>query len=154
MRSIIFIITFLLFQVSFSQEKTYSLITVDRAPVIFPCVDSKDTKECFTYRLLDHIKRNIDVSKTHNNPGTAYVQFIISSTGEIKNIKVRAKKDVQITETTRVISSLPITAPATLNGEAVAVLHSVPVVFQTEVYNSREDYMTTKIKKVNKKKDQ
>lgn len=98
--------------------------------------------------LIDHIKRNIDVSKTHNDPGRAYVQFVISSTGEIQDIKVRAESANQIKEAKRVLSGLKIKKPATLDGENVAIIHSVPVVFQTQIYNSHEDYLKTQIKEV------
>lgn len=113
---------------------------VDTAPVIGECDDSKDTKDCFNEYLNQHIQTNLDIRKTLHASGKAYVQFKVSADGQVLDVKVRAEDDKHLEEAKRVIEMLKIKQPATLNGEKVAVLHSLPITFRTLNHNSMEEF--------------
>lgn len=114
---------------------------VDTAPVIEACDDSKDTKNCFNEKLSHYIETNLDIQKTLHSSGKAYVQFKVSADGKVQDVKVRAEDDKHREEAKRVIEMLKIKQPATLNGEKVAVLHSLPITFRTLNHNSMEEYL-------------
>ena len=91
MPTFIFAIILLLSLNSYSQQEVYSLAAVDEAPFMKACYDpNKDTKECFNQNMRDFVRSRLVTPKTVQTQGKAYVQFIISETGKIKNIKVRA----------------------------------------------------------------
>ncbi|MCX2837194.1 energy transducer TonB [Salinimicrobium sp. MT39] len=138
----LFLFLFFFSNNSFSQD-AYLLPAVDTAPVIGTCDDSKDTKDCFNAKLNDHIQANLDIRKTLHATGKAYVQFKVSADGQVQDVKVRAEDSKHRKEAKRVIKMLKIKEPATLNGEKVAVLHSLPITFRTVNHNSMEEYLSS-----------
>ena len=115
--------------------------SVDTAPMIGECHESKDTKDCFNQNLNQHIQSNLDIKKTLHASGKAYVQFKITADGQVQDVKVRAEDEKHREEAIRVIELLKIKRPATLNGENVAVLHSLPITFRTVNHNSMEEFL-------------
>lgn len=147
MRSIIFIISLLLFQNFYSQDNIYSLTAVDVAPFVKECYDlNKDTKECFIQNISDFVRSELVTPRTIEADGKAYVQFVISKTGEIKDIRVRATEEDQKEEVIRVLSSLKIESPAKLNGAFVDMSYSMPVIFKRQIFDSYSKYFETRAK--------
>lgn len=134
--------SFSVIQIS-AQEETFSILAVDSAPVIAECPESKDTKECFNESLRIHIVNTIDIMKTLHSSGKAYVLFEISENGTVENVKVRSENKKHRKEAKRVIEALKVKKPATLNGKNVAVLHSVPVSFETKNFDSYSDFLAS-----------
>ncbi|MCJ7756966.1 MAG: energy transducer TonB [Gillisia sp.] len=124
-----------------AQEKIYSLMEVDSAPVINSCDESLDKKECFIKNLNMHVFKTMDISKLNiGKGGKAYVQFEITSDGNIRNIRARSKDKKLKKESERIMSELVIIEPARINGEAVAISQTIPVNFKSRTYNSYSDY--------------
>jgi hypothetical protein len=147
MRSILFLFLFLFLQNSYAQEKVFSLATVDEAPFIKECHDpNKDTKECFNQNMSDYVRSTLVTPKTVRDEGKAYVQFMISETGEIKDVQVRATEKDQKEEIIRILSSLKIKTPAKLNGKFVSMNYSMPVIFKRSVFDSYSTFFETRAK--------
>ena len=96
--------------------------------------------------MSDYVQSTLVTPKTIKADGKAYAQFVISRTGEIKNIKVRATDKDQQEEVIRVLSTLKIETPAKLNGEFVAVSYSMPVIFKRTIFDSYSKYFETRAK--------
>jgi TonB family protein len=63
--------------------------------------------------------------------GVVYVNFVVSSTGKVKNVAVNKSIDPLLdAEAVRVISSMPDWKPASQNGKSVNVSYCVPVEFK------------------------
>lgn len=134
---------------SFSQN-AYLMPAVDTAPVIAECDDSKDTKDCFNANLHDFLLRNLAPPKSVKGEAKAYALFTISAKGDITDIKVKASENDQKDEVKRVLSKIKIASPAKLDGKAVAVSHSFPIVFRKESYDSYAAFFETMVKELPK----
>ena len=134
-----------------AQEKIYSLLEVDSAPVINSCDGSLDKKECFIKNLNMHVFKTMDISKLNiKKGGKAYVQFEITSDGKIRNIRARSKDKKLKKESERIMSELIIIEPARINGEAVAISQTIPVNFKSISYNSYSDFFKNGYNELNR----
>jgi len=109
---------------------------VQRAP-IFPGCDPdasyEESKACFEKAMWNFIHENTDypkIAKENGAQGKVYVNFIISSTGDIKDITVvrGVNKDLDA-EAVRVVKSLPKMIPATQRDKPVNLSYTVPINF-------------------------
>lgn len=124
----------------FSQQ-VYTLAAVDEAPFIKECYDpNKDTKECFNQNMSDFVQSELLTPRTVKAEGKAYVQFVITETGEVKDIQVRATEQDQKEEIIRVLSMLKVERPASLKGNSVAITYSMPVIFKRIIFDSYTSY--------------
>lgn len=85
-------------------------------------------------KFLDWVYKNIEYpvqARIAEREGTVCVQFVISSTGEVRDVTVvqRAYPTLDA-EAVRVISSSPDWTPAQLNGENVSAQYTVPIIFK------------------------
>ena len=127
-------------------QEPLPIFSVDTAPVLHTCPEPKDTKDCFNESMSDFAKRNLVTRKTIEAGGTAYVQFVVSEEGEVGNIRVRSNSKGQKKDIIRILSTLKFSSPALLNGEPVAMKHSMPIVFTTTILDSYDDFFKSKAK--------
>ncbi|MEE3225689.1 MAG: M56 family metallopeptidase [Bacteroidota bacterium] len=112
---------------------------VDEVPV-FPGCESLQTnaerKKCMSEQVSQHVNTsfNTKLGKELGLKGInrIYVRFEIDPQGNINKIGVRGPHPRLEEEARRVVSSLPQMQPGKQNGEAVNVLYSLPIVFQTK----------------------
>ena len=112
---------------------------VEEVPV-FPGCESLQTnaerKKCMSEQVSRHVNTsfNTKLGKELGLKGInrIYVRFEIDPQGNINKIGVRGPHPRLEEEARRVVSSLPQMQPGKQNGEAVNVLYSLPIVFQTK----------------------
>ena len=84
--------------------------------------------------LLKYIAENLrypESAQKNNIQGRVYIQFAITSTGTIGEVKIMRGVDPELdAEAVRVIKSLPAFTPGKQGGVAVPVWYSVPILFQ------------------------
>ncbi|WGD33498.1 hypothetical protein [Olleya sp. YS] len=99
-------------------------------------LSKQDEKAYFQNKLAEFIKANFDISKTKQlglkGKQRVYINFEIDTTGSviIKNIKA-AHKSLEI-EAKRVLEKLPEFISAKHDGKSVAVLYTLPIIFNVE----------------------
>ena len=72
-----------------------------------------------------------EIAKENGVQGKVMLQFIVEADGRVTNIKVLRGVDPSIDkEAVRVVSSSPRWSPGKLNGRAVRVIYTFPVIFQ------------------------
>jgi len=112
---------------------------VDQIP-IFPGCETLDTndlqKECMSEKIAQFVNLNFDTSLGKKlkmyGVNRVIVQFKINKEGDISNVRARAPHPDLEREAIRVINSLPKMVPGKQKGKAVAVMYSLPIVFQVE----------------------
>ena len=118
---------------------SFSFNAITQAP-IFPGCDENATleelKKCFSLEIAKHINKNFNtkIAKTHNLLGRQkiVVSFKVDKLGKLKDIKARAPHEALVTETERVINTLPTLKPGMHNGKAVTVNYSLPIIFEVQ----------------------
>ena len=131
---------------------------IDEAP-IFPGCESlhkSERKKCMNLKIQRHVGKNFDTEeakclkkefiynkKTHKKEEKCtselsagkkriYLQFIISTTGNIENVKARASHNKLKEEGIRVIKLLPKMVPGKLKNKPVKVSYTLPITFNLE----------------------
>ena len=88
--------------------------------------------------VAQHIKYPKEAMEK-NIQGKVFVQFIISKTGEVTDVKVaRAVHPLLDAEAIRVVQEMPNWKPGTQRGKAVRVSYTVPINFQLQEPVSKE----------------
>lgn len=86
--------------------------------------------------LLDYVKKHIRYPKTaeaDNVQGRVIVQFVVTKTGEIGEVKVvRGKHPDLDKEAVRIVKTLPKFIPGKMNGKEVNVWYTLPIQFRLE----------------------
>lgn len=85
--------------------------------------------------MMKYIRENIQypsISLEEKSQGRTYVSFIVSSTGEIRDVEVhRSSGDKYLDkEAERLVKSMPKWTPGMQSGKNVAVQYTLPVVFR------------------------
>lgn len=84
--------------------------------------------------LMKWIKSHLQYPKSaaqENIQGTVVVQFVVTSTGSIGNVKiVHSRNDEFNAEAIRLCKSLPKFVPGRKNGKPVSVWYTLPVTFR------------------------
>lgn len=85
--------------------------------------------------MMKYIRENIQyprISREENSQGKTYVSFIVSSTGEIRDVEVhKSSGDKYLDkEAERLVKSMPKWTPGMQSGRNVAVQYTLPVVFR------------------------
>ena len=109
---------------------------VEQIPV-FPGCESlssnKEQKDCMAEKIREFVNTNFNtgLGKELGTTGInrIYVQFQVSKKGEITSLRSRAPHPDLGAEAERVINLLPKMEPAVHDGEKVAILYSLPIVF-------------------------
>ncbi len=114
---------------------------VDQAPYFETCeglVSNKETKQCVSQFISDFVSKKakeVGLHETAKNLGfqgvkRVYVQFTISTLGEIINVKARAPHPELQQKAETIIEQLPEMIPGKHRGEAVNVVYSLPITFK------------------------
>ena len=89
--------------------------------------------------LMKYISNNIKyptMAMENNIQGRVVVQFVVTSTGKIGEVKVVRSKDPDLDkEAVRVVKSLPNFIPGKMNGQAVNVWYTLPITFKLQGLN-------------------
>ena len=85
--------------------------------------------------LMKYLRDNIQyprISREENSQGKTFVSFIVSSTGEIRDVEVhKSSGDKYLDkEAERLVKSMPKWIPGMQSGKNVAVQYTLPVVFR------------------------
>jgi protein TonB len=108
---------------------------IEDAPVFPGCksVAKSQRKKCFTEKMHKHVRKHFqypEIAKDMGAQGRVYVQFMISETGAITNIRTRGPDKNLEKEARRIISKLPKMTPGKQRGRAVRVPFSIPITFK------------------------
>lgn len=107
---------------------------VPRFAICDELTTNEERKECMTHNLQRFVAENFDTKLASNlnlkGRIKIYVTFKISTMGEVTDIVARAPHTELEDEAKRVIESLPKFIPGKQKGKAVAVLFSLPIMFQ------------------------
>ncbi|MCM1137370.1 MAG: energy transducer TonB [Duncaniella sp.] len=80
----------------------------------------------------DHI-RYPAMAQENNIQGRVVIQFVVTKTGEVGEVKVARGKDPDLDkEAVRVVKSLPKFVPGKMNGHAVNVWYTLPIQFKLQ----------------------
>ncbi len=86
--------------------------------------------------LMKFISKNIKyptMAMENNIQGRVVVQFVVTKTGDIGEVKVMRSKDPDLDkEAVRVVKSLPKFIPGKMNGQAVNVWYTLPITFKLQ----------------------
>ena len=112
---------------------------VDEVPV-FPGCESLQTneerKKCMSEQVARHVNTsfNTKLGKELGLKGInrIYVRFKIDKNGRVTDVASRGPHPKLEEEAIRVVSTLPNMTPGKQRGEAVNVLYSLPIIFQTQ----------------------
>ena len=89
--------------------------------------------------LMKYISNNIKyptMAMENNIQGRVVVQFVVTKTGKIGEVKVVRSKDPDLDkEAVRVVKSLPNFIPGKMNGQAVNVWYTLPITFNIKNLN-------------------
>ena len=145
MPKILSLCVFILFTLNLNAQADF--INVEKKPVIYGCEYYKSPEEnfkCMQLEIQRHIARNFrypEAARVRGVQGKVYVCFTIDKSGNVKDVEVVKgirekywlrwwlKKYAQLIEeeSTRVVSLLEFKEPAYNEGEAVAVMYTVPI---------------------------
>ena len=82
--------------------------------------------------IRDHLKYP-PVAAENNIQGRVIVQFVVTKTGKVGEVKVARGKDPDLDkEAVRVVKTLPDFIPGKMNGQAVAVWYTLPITFKLQ----------------------
>jgi protein TonB len=86
--------------------------------------------------LMKYISSNIKyptMAMENNIQGRVVVQFVVTKSGKIGEVKVVRSKDPDLDkEAVRVVKSLPNFIPGKMNGQAVNVWYTLPITFKLQ----------------------
>ncbi|NGX84432.1 M56 family metallopeptidase [Aequorivita sp. KMM 9714] len=110
----------------------YSVI--DQVPTYPGCSGDNETmRKCMSTKIAESINSNFNTSIVNdlNISGRQRiaVQFKIDKTGNVTDVRARAKHPELEAEAMRVVNLLPQMKPGEQKGEKVGVLYSLPIVF-------------------------
>ena len=112
---------------------------IEKVPVYPGCEMFKsnlELKNCMSRKVAEHIGENFDVSitKTLELVGRQRIEvlFTVDSQGYVVDIKARGPHPLLEDEAKRTVQSIPQMTPGEQKGEAVAVLYSLPIIFDIE----------------------
>jgi len=111
---------------------------IEDAPVFPGCKGSKaEKKKCLQDKIQKHVRKKYNVELANElglDPGKkrVYVQFKISKTGNITEIRARGPHKRLEKEAERVVKLLPKMIPGKQRGRAVGVKYTLPVTLLVE----------------------
>ncbi len=118
------------------EELPIPFAVVEQVPIFPGCEDlatNKEQKECMSKKITEFININFNTGLGKELGITGlnriYVMFKVSKDGEVTSVKSRAPHPDLGAEAERVVNFLPDMAPAVHDGEEVAILYSLPIVF-------------------------
>ncbi|MCC4213473.1 M56 family metallopeptidase [Leeuwenhoekiella parthenopeia] len=110
---------------------------IEEVPTFPGCegLDNDQRKKCMSEKVSSLVNENFNIALGKELGLTGinriYVRFKIDKNGRITDVDSRGPHPKLEEEAIRVVSQLPDMTPGKQNGEAVNVLYSLPIVFQT-----------------------
>lgn len=112
---------------------------IERVPIYPGCEEYKsnhELKDCMSQKVAEHIGENFDVSigGTLGLEGRQRIEvlFTVDNQGYVVDIKARGPHPLLAEEAQRTVQSMPQMIPGEQKGEPVAVLYSLPIVFDID----------------------
>lgn len=118
-----------------TETETLSFSIIEKVPVFPGCSGTnEELKACFSKNISQFFvdEFNTDLSKELGLEGKIRIvsMFKVDQDGNITDIKVRASHPELEAETTRILNALPKMQPGEHEGEKVAVMYSLPILFE------------------------
>lgn len=122
------------------REHKDEIIVEEKKPVeenkVFTAVEQMPQFPGGEAELMKYIQRNLKyppVAMENNIQGRVVVQFVVTKTGKIGEVKVARGKDPDLDkEAVRVVKSLPDFIPGKMNGQSVNVWYTLPITFKLQ----------------------
>lgn len=122
------------------REHKDEIVVEEKKPVeenkVFTAVEQMPQFPGGDAELTKHIQKNLKyppVAMENNIQGRVVVQFVVTKTGKIGEVKVVRSKDPDLDkEAVRVVKTLPDFIPGKMNGQAVAVWYTLPITFKLQ----------------------
>src|SRR5690606_35511035 len=96
----------------------------------------QEKRDYFSDKIGDFVKSNFNMENTTNiglkGRQRIYVQFTIDSLGYVDDVKVRAPHPKIEEDVKQIITFLPQFIPANQDGKNVAVIYSLPIIFDAD----------------------
>ena len=114
-------------------------------PPIYPSCEilqtNNERKKCFSEKISQFVNKNFnsDLPKEIGLSGInrIIIQFRISPSGEIEDVRSRAPHPKLEQEATRVVNLLPRMTPGKQRGRTVGVMYSLPIAFNASENNTK-----------------
>ncbi len=109
---------------------------IDKVPTYPGCTgDNQALKDCMVKNIWTHVGQEFNTkvansNKDINGKQRIMVNFKIDNTGKITNIRAKTPFESLEKEAIRVVSLLPNMEPGEQDGKQVAVLYSLPIIFE------------------------
>tara|TARA_B100001564_G_scaffold322777_1_gene302384 strand:+ start:9817 stop:10530 length:714 start_codon:yes stop_codon:yes gene_type:complete len=121
----------------FDDDIDVPFAVIEDVPVYPGCerVAKSKRRECFQERINQHIKKNFrypEIAQEMGIQGRVYVSFVISTDGNIINVRSRGPDKNLEGEAERIIGRLPRMIPGKQRGRAVRVPFSIPITFRLQ----------------------
>jgi protein TonB len=122
------------------REHKDEIIVEEKKPVeenkVFTAVEQMPQFPGGEAELMKYIQKNLKyppVAMENNIQGRVVVQFVVTKTGKIGEVKVVRGKDPDLDkEAVRVVKSLPDFIPGKMNGQSVNVWYTLPITFKLQ----------------------
>ncbi len=122
------------------REHKDEIIVEEKKPVeenkVFTAVEQMPQFPGGEAELMKYIHKNLKyppVAMENNIQGRVVVQFVVTKTGKIGEVKVARGRDPDLDkEAVRVVKSLPDFIPGKMNGQAVSVWYTLPINFKLQ----------------------
>lgn len=119
------------------REHINEIVVEEKKPVeenkVFTAVEQMPQFPGGDAELMKHIQKNLKyppVAMENNIQGRVVVQFVVTKTGKVGEVKVVRGKDPDLDkEAVRVVKTLPDFIPGKMNGQAVNVWYTLPITF-------------------------
>lgn len=119
------------------EKESIPFSVIDEVPLFPGCTgDNEERKACMSSEITTLVSKNFNtgLAKELDLSGRQriMVQFKIDDTGNVVDVKARAPHPDLETEAVRVVKMLPKMEPGKQKGKSVAVLYSLPIIFEIE----------------------
>ena len=118
-----------------SEDVQVPFAFVEEAPVFPGCENATDTRECFTEKIQEHIRKNFrypEEAQELGIQGTVSIIFTIDTDGNITDIKKHGPSPILEAEAERILELLPKMQPGKQKGHVVGVPFSIPITFKLQ----------------------
>ena len=122
------------------REHINEIVVEEKKPVeenkVFNAVEQMPQFPGGDAELMKHIQKNLKyppVAMENNIQGRVVVQFVVTKTGKVGEVKVVRGRDPDLDkEAVRVVKTLPDFIPGKMNGQAVNVWYTLPITFKLQ----------------------
>ncbi|HET8886591.1 MAG TPA: M56 family metallopeptidase [Salinimicrobium sp.] len=121
------------------EETSVPFTAIEQVPIYPGCeglASNEEAKDCMTEKITEFVASNFKKKdmKSYVEKGThkIYVSFQINKSGDVAHINAKASHPALQAEALRVVEALPRMTPGKQDGENVAVVYSLPIVFAVD----------------------